>query len=66
MIPDRDVWAAATLMVKRYGDDAAIQAAMRADELGKANDIDGQCEWIRILKAIEQLQRQPAPGEPVN
>jgi hypothetical protein len=22
MIPDRDVWAAALLMVKRYGDDA--------------------------------------------
>jgi hypothetical protein len=26
MIPDRDVWAAALLMVKRYGDDAMLEA----------------------------------------
>jgi hypothetical protein len=33
MIDDRDVWAAALLMVKRYGDDAMIEAAERADQL---------------------------------
>jgi hypothetical protein len=27
LISDRDVWAAALLMVKRYGDDAMIEAA---------------------------------------
>jgi hypothetical protein len=26
MIPDRDVWAAALLIVKRYGDDAMLGA----------------------------------------
>ena len=31
VIPDRDVWAAALLMVKRYGDDAMLEAAGRAD-----------------------------------
>jgi hypothetical protein len=30
MISDRDVWAAAVLMVKRYGDDAMLEAAERA------------------------------------
>jgi hypothetical protein len=30
MIPDRDVWRAALLMVKRYGDDAMLEAAERA------------------------------------
>jgi len=33
VIPDRDVWAAAVLMVKRYGDDALLEAAERADQL---------------------------------
>ena len=31
MIDDRDVWRAAVLMVKRYGDDALLEAAERAD-----------------------------------
>src|SRR5882762_8195837 len=33
VIPALDIWRAAQLMVKRYGDDAAIQAGMRADEV---------------------------------
>jgi hypothetical protein len=33
MIPDREVWAAALLMVKRYRDDAMLEAAQRADQL---------------------------------
>ena len=33
MIDDRDVWQAALLMVKRYGDDAMLEAAERADQL---------------------------------
>ena len=31
MNPDRDIWAAALLIVKRYGDDAMLEAAQRAD-----------------------------------
>jgi len=31
MISDRDIWAAALLMVKRYGADAAEEATKRAD-----------------------------------
>jgi hypothetical protein len=31
MIDDRDVWAAAVLIVKRYGDDAMHEVAERAE-----------------------------------
>jgi hypothetical protein len=31
MIDDRDIWSAANLLLKRYGVNAAIQAAQRAD-----------------------------------
>ena len=41
MIPDLDVWRVAQLMVKRYGEHAAIQAGMRADELLAEGDVDG-------------------------
>jgi hypothetical protein len=33
MIPDRDVWQDALLIVKCHGDDAMIKAAQRADQL---------------------------------
>jgi hypothetical protein len=33
MISDRDVWQAALLIVKRYGDDAMLEASERADQL---------------------------------
>jgi triphosphoribosyl-dephospho-CoA synthetase len=67
MTDDLDIWRAAQLLVKRHGPEAAIQAAMRADELLAEGDIDGQRIWLRIVKAIEELQRpKPEPGETIN
>jgi hypothetical protein len=67
MIDDRDVWAAAVLMVKRYGDDAMLEAAERADQLLDEGDLTGAETWHRILNAIERLQaQQPAEGEKVH
>jgi hypothetical protein len=66
VISDRDIYTAANILVKRYGEDAATQAVMRADVLGAENDTEGQRQWIRIMEAIKQLQRMRAPGEMVN
>ena len=33
VIPEIDIWRAATLMLKRYGENALEQSATRADEL---------------------------------
>jgi hypothetical protein len=67
MIHDRDVWAAALLMVKRYGDDAMLAAAARADQLLEDGDTVGAETWHRILNAIERLQaKAPADGEGVH
>src|SRR5258708_31460520 len=33
MVDDPDIWRKANLLVKRHGDDAALAAARRADEL---------------------------------
>jgi len=58
VLPDLDIWRAAQLFVKRHGDEAAIQAALRADELLAEGDVDGQRAWLRIVKAVEELRRQ--------
>ena len=64
MISDLDIWRAAQVMSKRYGKDAATEAAMRADEFQVQGSIDGQRVWMRIMQAIEELQRErPRDGE---
>jgi hypothetical protein len=63
MISDREVWTAANLVVKRYGADAGIEAARRADLMLDRGDREGQLVWQRIRRAIEALQ-VPASGPP--
>jgi hypothetical protein len=41
MISDVDIWRAALLMAKRYGDDAMIEATARADQLMEEGDMAG-------------------------
>jgi hypothetical protein len=58
------VWQAALLMVKRYGDDAMLEASARADQLLDEGDMAGAETWHRILNAIDRLQaKAPAEGE---
>ena len=67
MIPDRDIWTAALLMLKRYGDDALLEAAERVDQMLEEGDMAGAETWHRILNAIERLQaKAPAEGEKVH
>ena len=54
-------------MVKRYGADAMLEAAERADQLLDEGDMAGAETWHRILNAIERLQaKAPAEGEKVH
>ncbi len=55
MLSDLDLWRAANVMIKRYGDDAATEAAKRADELFDQGDVDGCATWRRIMEAVEGL-----------
>jgi hypothetical protein len=61
MITDRDIYASANIFIKRWGEDAAIDAAKRADAMLDAGDLDGRVVWMRIIKGIEQLQKAERP-----
>ena len=54
-------YRAAHLLIKRHGDDAPTEAAMRADELAADGDMEGRAVWIRIVKAIEELLSKERP-----
>ena len=61
---DLDALRCAKLLLDRHGRDAELHAAMRADELDAAGDDDGRRAWMRILAAIDELERvRRRPGE---
>jgi len=45
MIDDPDLWRAASLLLDRYGHDAALIAARRADASRANGNIDGCMVW---------------------
>ncbi len=55
MIPDIDIWRSANVLVKHHGQNAPIRAAMRADAMLEAGDMDGYAAWRRILRAVEEM-----------
>ena len=42
--------------MKQHGEDAPIEAVMRADAMLEAGDLDGLATWKRILRAVEEMQ----------
>ena len=60
MTPDIDIWRAANLVVKQHGENAEIVAAQRADLMLERGDPEGRLVWLRIKRAIVELQAAPA------
>jgi hypothetical protein len=62
MIPEIDIWRVANLMLKRYGDQAEVESAVRTQELALNGDSAGAAVWRRITDAIGQLVNTTPPG----
>jgi hypothetical protein len=62
LIPEIDIWRVATLMLKRYGDEAMVESAKRADNLTADGDAVGAAIWHRVIDAIGQLTNTTPPG----
>ena len=67
MTSDLDIFRSAQVLVTHHGEDAPIEAAMRADAILDKGDLEGYAVWRRILRAVEELLRsEPIEGERVN
>jgi hypothetical protein len=62
VIPEIDIWRAANLMLKRYGEKAVDESATRAEELAAQNDYNGAAVWRRITDAVGQLANVTPAG----
>ncbi len=60
MTPDRDIYRAASVIIKQYGEKARLHATKRADAMREAGAPDAHAMWKRILRAVEELQRMEA------
>ncbi len=62
MTSDLDTYRSAHELIKQYGKDAPLHAAMRADELLENGDVEARAVWMRILRAVEELLLREPPG----
>ena len=57
---DLDFSRTANLLIRERGETAAIEAAQRADAMLDNGDLDGKAVWLRVFKAVRELQeREP-------
>lgn len=55
ILSEREVWAAAGLLIEKHGDMAAIEASKKADHFLDTGDLAGQRAWLRVVRAIVSM-----------
>jgi hypothetical protein len=55
MIAEIDIWRAANLIIKQFGDSADMEAARRILEMERMGDAEGKATWTHIRIVICQL-----------
>ena len=64
---DLDIYRTASVLIREHGEDAALEAAQRADKFLEDGNMAGSAVWRRVLKAVKEIQREePEEGEAVN
>ncbi len=51
-------WAAASMLMRRYGSDAPIKVAERLGELALTGDMEGVAMWKKIAWCMDQLSHR--------
>ena len=55
---DRDAYITAASLLKQHGELAWVHATSKAETLLEEGDIKGQRVWLKIIRAIDDLQRK--------
>jgi len=62
MISDLDIYRTAALLVRKFGDDAPLQAGTRADLRLDYGDLEGVVLWLKVLAAAKALLAKETEG----
>ena len=55
---DLDIYRSAAVLVREHGQNAALEAAQRADAMLEKGDMEGAAVRRRVLAAVKELQRK--------
>ncbi len=61
MTDDLDIFRTVRMLINEHGEEASIDAAMRADKRLEAGDLDGRTLRLRVLRAVKELQATSRP-----
>jgi len=56
VLSDLDIYRAANLLIQRHGRDAVVEAGRLVGLMLDRGDMEGRQVWLRIRRAIVQLQ----------
>jgi hypothetical protein len=59
MAPEMDIWRTAPLLIRQHGEDAEIVAPQRIDALWQREGYEGHAIWLRVKRALVELQVAP-------
>lgn len=59
-LTDLDISRSASILLTRYGTEAVFVASRQADKLLEQGDVQGCLAWVRIAKAITELEPKTA------
>ena len=57
-----ETYRTAARLLEQHGDTAPVHAAMEADRLLDAGDLDGAATWRRVLDAVKNLRDETPAG----
>ena len=57
MTSEFDIHCIASVLIREYGEDVAVESAERADTILKSDDPGAEVVWKRVTLAVEDIQR---------
>ena len=61
MKTETDIYKTANQVIDKFGEEAALYAAIRGDEFQRLGNQEGEVLWRRITRAVEVLQTKERP-----
>ncbi len=62
MLTEFDIYGSASVLIHEHGEDAALEATMRADAVLEKGDHEGLAVWRRILRAVGDILASECVG----
>ena len=58
----REIWVRAKFLMEKYGDEAAVYAALKTEDFLDKGDVREAAPWHEIIMAIEALENTEPTG----